>query len=318
MSAESILQLISSRGPQVPTQIAQAIGTDSIIASAHLSELSSRGKVKISRIKVGSSPLYYLPGQEEKLQDFVENLHDKEKKAYDLLSEEKIVRDIEQEPVIRVALRDIKDFAVPLEVQRGERKEIFWKWFLLSSEEAQVKITELLAGGQEGVVKPEVEREEVAVETEVEPAEMQVQKEDQETLVVEQPAVKESVVETPIAKPKVQIKTTPAPKTPKEDIDFSGIISEFFSSNEISISKKEVLKKTEIDYVVKIPSAVGEMEYYCKTRKKKSINDADLASAFAQGQLRKLPVLFLTTGKLTKRAKEMLESDFKGIQVREL
>tara|TARA_Y100000310_G_scaffold336636_1_gene421714 strand:+ start:196 stop:1143 length:948 start_codon:yes stop_codon:yes gene_type:complete len=315
MSAESILQLISSRGPQVPTQIAQAIGTDSIIASAHLSELSSRGKVKISRIKVGSSPLYYLPGQEEKLQDFVENLHDKEKKAYDLLSEKKIIRDIEQEPVIRVALRDIKDFAVPLEVQRGERKEIFWKWFLLSSEEAQDKINDLLAGGQEEVSEPEEEKEGLVVEPEVAPAVVPAQSEDQETLVAEEPR-EEETVKAVVAKPKVPVKGVA--RKPKEDVDFLGIISEFFSSNEISISNKEILKKTEIDYVVKIPSAVGEMDYYCKTRKKKTINDADLASAFAQGQLRKLPVLFLTTGKLTKRAKEMLESDFKGIQVREL
>jgi hypothetical protein len=302
MSAEAILQLISSRGPQVPTQIAQAIGTNSIIASAHLSELKARGKIKISGLKVGSSPLYYLPGQEEQLQGFADNLHDKEKKAYDLLSEKKIIRDIEQEPVIRVALRGIKDFAVPLEVQRGETTELFWKWFLLPSEDAQSIINEMLGAVQKKpkkVAPPKKQAEKKPVVEKV--REPETKQADQKKLVKE---------EKPEAKARVRKQA--------EDVDFVEVISGFFSSNKIVVLKKEVLKKTEVDYLVTIPSAVGDVEYYCKTRKKKSINDADLASAFAQGQLRKLPVLFLTTGKLTKRAREMLETDFKGIQVREL
>ncbi|MDA1197316.1 MAG: hypothetical protein O2779_05130 [Nanoarchaeota archaeon] len=333
MSAESILQLISSRGPQVPMQVAQAIGTDSIIASAHLSDLSSRGKVKISKIKVGSSPLYYLPGQEGRLREFVNNLHHREKKAYDLLSERKIIRDIEQEPAIRVALRNIKDFAVPLEVERGEIKEVFWKWFLLTSQDSQKLINDLLTGRDEKPAeappesvppekvvgeKKEVVEQEVVVEPAVEKKPLEVASEGaQEKLVAEEAAVVTHDAPA-VSNPAVKTGATPKAKKQVEDADFAETILGFFSSSNISILSREVLKKTEVDYLLKIPSAVGDMEYYCKARKKKTINDADLASAFVQGQLRKLPVLFLTTGKLTKRAQEMMVADFKGIAVREL
>ena len=52
-----------------------------------------------------------------------------------------------------------------------------------------------------------------------------------------------------------------------------------------------------------------------KAMSKKKIDHADLALAFVQGQLKKLPILFLTAGELTKKAKEMLQKDFKGMNV---
>ena len=67
-----------------------------------------------------------------------------------------------------------------------------------------------------------------------------------------------------------------------------------------------------------MPSAVGSLIYYCKARSKKRISDSDLSSAFVQGQLKKLPVLFLTKGELTKKAKEMLSKEFKSIKIKKI
>ncbi|HLC90905.1 MAG TPA: hypothetical protein VJI15_03990, partial [Candidatus Nanoarchaeia archaeon] len=67
---DRILSFLKMTGPTLPTKVAKHIGTEIIIASAHLSDLASRGKVKISKLKVGGSPLYYLPGQEEQLYPF--------------------------------------------------------------------------------------------------------------------------------------------------------------------------------------------------------------------------------------------------------
>ena len=122
---EKIIQLIKSKGPVIPAQISKEIETNIIMASAYLSELSSNNLVKISNIKIGGSPLYYLPGQEHKLQDFANNLHEKEKKSYDLLKQKKILRDLNLDPVVRVTLRQIKDFAIPLKVDYKGNSEIF-------------------------------------------------------------------------------------------------------------------------------------------------------------------------------------------------
>ena len=40
----------------------------------------------------------------------------KKERAFDLLSEQKILKDTEQTPLMRVTLREIKDFAVPIYV----------------------------------------------------------------------------------------------------------------------------------------------------------------------------------------------------------
>jgi len=62
-----------------------------------------------------------------------------------------------------------------------------------------------------------------------------------------------------------------------------------------------------------LESSVGYLRYYCKAKAKKRVNDGDLSSAYVQGHLRKLPVLFLSYGEPTKRAKEMLGKEFRNI-----
>ena len=37
----------------------------------------------------------------------------------------------------RVVLRNIKDFAIPLNVQNNEQKLLFWKWYLVDNTEAE-------------------------------------------------------------------------------------------------------------------------------------------------------------------------------------
>ena len=76
-------------------------------------------------------------------------------------------------------------------------------------------------------------------------------------------------------------------------------------------------KRNEAEYLIRIPSSIGKLEYYCKAKIKKTINDADLDAIFAQGQLLKLPVLLITPGELNKKAKEKLK-EFKSITVKQI
>lgn len=283
---EKILQFIREKGPIIPVEITKHINSNILMASAHLSELSSNGKVKVSNVKIGGSPLYYLPGQEAQLQKFSNNLHEKEKKAYDLLFQKKVLRDNELEPVIRVALRAIKDYAVPLEVNFKDSSEIFWKWYLLTNKEA------------EELIKPIIKEKEEPIKQEEKIVEKEIPKKIEETQKKIEPSIEKR---KPVKKEKLD-----------KDI-FLEKISNYFSRNKITLLSKEIIRKTELDFIVQVPSAVGNLEYYCKAKNKEKVNDADLASAFAQGQLRKLPVLFITNGELTKRAKEILQKDFKGM-----
>ena len=70
--------------------------------------------------------------------------------------------------------------------------------------------------------------------------------------------------------------------------------------------------------IIRIPSAVGKLKYYVKARNKKLSNDKDLSSAYVQGLTKNLPVLFVYTGKLTKKAESMLDNEFKHITLKKI
>ncbi len=122
---QKILSIINLRGPSLPVHIAREIKSDMLFTSAFLSELVSEKKLKLSKMRVGSSPLYFIPGQENQLEKFIEYLNHKEKEALELLNNKETLKDKDQEPSIRVALRSLRDFAEPF--KKTPEGDIFWR-----------------------------------------------------------------------------------------------------------------------------------------------------------------------------------------------
>jgi hypothetical protein len=148
-----ILDILKQDGPSLPVPIAKKISMQPMFASAILSELLNEKRIKTSSMKIGSSPLYLIPGQEEKLETFTENLGGVEKEAFLKLRDNKFLEDATQEPRIRVALRSLKDFAIPIQLNGGK---LFWKYLTISTEkikesmedEGNVAIGERVVGQQ--------------------------------------------------------------------------------------------------------------------------------------------------------------------------
>jgi len=69
-----IISFLKISGPSLPVKIAKIIEMDPVFASAILSELLDTNQIKTSHLKIGASPLYFIPGQEQKLEDHTENL----------------------------------------------------------------------------------------------------------------------------------------------------------------------------------------------------------------------------------------------------
>jgi hypothetical protein len=132
---ERIVAFLKIKGPSLPVHIAKEIGMNILFTSAFLSELLSDRKIKMSHMKVGSSKIHFLEGQEEKLENFSNHLKSREKDAYLLLKEKKFLKDSEVQPAIRVALRAIKDFAIPIETSEG----IVWRYFTVPKSEFKEK-----------------------------------------------------------------------------------------------------------------------------------------------------------------------------------
>jgi hypothetical protein len=290
---EKILSIVKARGPLLPVQVAKEINDNILMTSARLSELLTSRQIKISSVKVGGSPLYYFQGQESKLQDFAGNLQQKEKEAYELLKQNRILRDTSQEPAIRVALRQIKDFAVPLQVNYEAKAEIFWKWYLTDSNETQLIIRKLLDKKNiiESAHKPE------AIKGTIDEKETAIKNEAQKEL-------RKDI-------------TKKARKADKDE--FLNGVQQFLNKNKINIlERKEIKKHQELDFILELPTTIGRVKYFCKAKGRKKINESDLSTAFVNAQSKNLPLLFLTTGSLTKKAKEMLNNEFKNVILKEL
>lgn len=128
-----IISFLKTTGPSLPVRIAKAIQMDPVFASAIAAELLDSKQITTSHMKVGASSLYLIPGDEQKLEDHTDNLKSAEKDAYLKLKERKLLTDEDEEPAIRVALRNIKDFAIPFK----EQDKIMWKYAFTTEEKSE-------------------------------------------------------------------------------------------------------------------------------------------------------------------------------------
>jgi len=277
-----ILNYVAKNGPVLPVQISKQINNNIIFAGAVLSELVASKKVKISNSKIGGSPVYYISGQEYKLSMLYPYLKDVHKKVYDLLKEKKILQDISVEPWQRVALREIPDFANML---RTRDNQIFWKWYLVSEDEAVLIIKEILGINEIKESAPEPKSE--------------VKEEPMKEIIAE-PEVKPEVKEE---KPKQKKLVKPK----RESVS----LSDFFRFKSVEIIDEKIVKKgKELNYIGEISSDLGLMKVFIKYIDKKRISDADLISAHNEAQLKKLALYFISHGDLTKKARDYTRNNF--------
>lgn len=278
---DKILSIINMRGPSLPIQIARAIDTQGLFASAFLAELCTEKKLKMSNMKIGSSPLYYLEGQENLLENFIEHLNSREKEAFSLLKKEKILDDSKLEPVVRVALRAIKDFAVPVRVRVDGDVKTFWKHFSLPENDVKKIIRDkLITKKPEEKEKPEIKK--ISEE------------------------IKEKQV---ILKAEKEIKR--AQKKIKE-YEFCKSIRDYIAGKNIEITEIILERKRELIAKIRIDIALGKQDFLLVAKDKKNINDNDLTLALQKAQSEKMPAYFISVGKLNKKAEEYL-SEWKNL-----
>lgn len=290
---DQILEIVRKEGPVLPAQISQKVVSNILFTSAMLSDLVRQNQVKISKAKIGSSPVYYVKGQEYKLQILYKYLGEKPRKIYDIIKEKKILRDKALEPWQRVAVREIQDFATMLTVNFQGGQETFWKWYQTPDEEAKQKILTLLKQEipQKKETKPEPQKEEKQTE----------KKENQP--------------------PKIEAKKEEKPKklSKKKEEDFFESIKDYFEQNKIKVIQEKVLRKgTEFEFFIEIPSVVGNLKYHVMAKNKKKVSDAELVLAYSKGEREKMSTLFLSPGELTKKARKYLDTHLKGLIFRKI
>lgn len=320
---EAILNFIRYHGPVLPVQIAKHVNTNILFASAMLSELVSNKNLKISHASIGGSPLYFLAGQEELMDSRLSiSLNGREKEVYKTLKEKKVLREKDLEPWQRIAVKSIVDFSKLINVKINEGIENFWKFHLVTDEEAKKIISSMMEGIEEKQQQVQeivnnIKEEELIVQQQSEVLQEKKQEElqpkPQEIIIEEKPKkIIKQKIEQKLLEPKIEI-----PKIKKEvkrtDTNFYNDIMEFMKNNKVEILKEEIVKKNkEFDFIVNINSGFGKLRYLVKAKNKLLINEADVSMAFSEGQLKKMPVILLANGKTNKKANLLIEQKMQG------
>jgi len=322
ISRDEVLRVVRTRGPIIPNELKKALSQgDTILLGAILSELASKGLVKISKTKLGGSPFYYDPAQPGALEKIGQHLNEKDRRTLALLKERKVLKDTAHEALIRVSLRAIKDFAVPLRVNAPDGEQLWWKYYLVSDAEAEQLIKRALGMADEPTVEP------ATPEAPQQPARWGIEPHTEGGKALtptprptETSSVPEQKKETRKEAKQIKVEEEQAPLQPGEiDDPFYKKVRSYFDRQSITVKEQKLIrKKSELEFIILLPTPVGNVEYFCKAKAKKKSNGGDLAAAKLQGNAKNLPVLYLTTGEVTKKAKEKLASEFKGLVVKEL
>jgi len=141
---QQLISAIQINGPSLPVHLSKSIKQSPLFTSAFLAELVKDQKLKTSNLKVGSSPLYYLVGQEHLLEKFSEHLNSREQQAFHQIKTEQVIKDQDLDPPVRIAIKSIPDFAVPIQVRVGNEVTLFWKYFQLSNQETRGLIQKIV------------------------------------------------------------------------------------------------------------------------------------------------------------------------------
>lgn len=281
---DKILSTISLKGPSLPIQIAKSVGIENLFCSAFLSELKGENKIKTSYMRVGSSPIYYLTGQEALLENFIEFLNQREKEAFHLIKKEKILKDSEQNPVIRVALASIKDFVSLIKIKSEEGENILWKYHLTSDEEFNSII--------DGKKKEKEAFHLIKKQEEIEKEPKLIEK-------------KEEVKKVEfILLPENSLNKLEENKTAYK---FPEMIKDFLNKKNMKVLSSDLEKKKEMFGKISIETLLGNQSIYLIAKDKKSINELDINAAIMKSQEQKMPSLLLSTGSLTKKAQNYLK-----------
>ncbi|MBS3070845.1 hypothetical protein J4407_00920 [Candidatus Pacearchaeota archaeon] len=290
---EKIIGIFRMKGPRLPVHIAKETGMNILFSSAFLSELVDEKRIKVSNMKVGSSPLYFIPGQEFMLERFSEYLKSKEREAFILLKEKKFLKDSEQEPAIRVALRSLKDFAVPFKYP-NESGDIYWRYFTVSISTFEIKkepINEKPMISEEEISKPKKPLIQIREKTKT------LEIFDKKTSVVSEPKAK---TEKKIKEKTLKKKTTS--KKSKQNDKFLEKIKDFLSKSAIEITSIEGLGKDEI--VLKVKNN-GEEQLLMAFNKKK-ITEKEIIKAAKKAAELNLKYSILSMSELPKKVSDLI------------
>ncbi|MFT4310569.1 MAG: hypothetical protein ACMXYC_02965 [Candidatus Woesearchaeota archaeon] len=351
---ELILQLVQQKGPLLPSDITKETQENTIMLGAYLSDLVNNKQIFVTQAKIGGSPLYFTQAQRTKLFRLRAHLNDKDKELYDELEKKKVLVDKDLTPLQQAGVRKLKDFAIQLTITYNKEQFVVWKWHLTSNQQAVELLKEVFMPNaiQQTTINVEPpQNANVPVNSEtlntLKPTQSEAQ---QDTNTPNKEALQETIPETiqndkqespkesPPEKTSV-LQNTPKPSEsskvtiqqrilqPEQESQQSiplketniQDIADFLSQKGINLTDIQLITKAkEYECIATIKTQIGNLPYYCRIKRKAKCNEADIAVAYVSGIQKHLPILFVTTGTVTKKIIDTIYQKYPGLLVVEL
>ena len=213
------------------------------------------------------------------LENFIDNLSGVEKTAYLKLKQEKILQDDLQEPAIRVALRSIKDFAIPFKFQEN----LYWKYFTIQTSEIQF------------LLKPQASLSQTQSPHMSLPSSIS-----QEKSTIPQQLAQQSESKKPLSK----VAKKPKPQKSNEFIEH---IKSFLEKKDIELLKEISSDKRELIGKIRINSGFGKLIFLLIAKNKKKLQQSDITLAYQKAIEEKMPCYILAYEEPSKKTLEFLE-----------
>lgn len=293
---QQIVDFIKRKGPSMPVEIAVGTGINSIIVSAIISDMVPKKQVLMSNKRIGSSHVYFLQDQRDRMRVKIFQLLDEDEK--------KAVEDIEKRRVIlssdipEAEIIGYKDFLV--EFTFGGEKA--WHWFELDSSDALSELKSRLDAKKKLTEEKPPEKKEEQSPPERPPLKEEAKK--PQAPQKKEPAKRE-------APPPAE---KPLPK--KQKSGYSDTVKSWIEEAGAKIlSVREVTPNTEYEIDAQLPTPFGSQNYLVLVLNypKKKIGVEDLSRAFSRVMQQKTPVVLVSPTGFAKSAESFWKKEYSGL-----
>jgi hypothetical protein len=263
---QKIAQLIQKIGPIVPTDISKELGIDSYVISALISEMVRDGLILYSHKKMTTSPLYYLKGQEE-------------------LVRKRLM------PILKIPELNILEYFKNSKLVARENLEPQQRYMV---DELKDFITPMVL---------KINGEEKAFYKHYSISESEVLEKFNKWSQNQKPDSKKA---NEVNKEELRQKEENADANNEQYEKADAASGRFFIKNNLDIVEAATVKKSaEYNFIARQNSGVGQT-FFIKYLKKAGINDSDISRAYTAAQSKKMPCIILVTGKMSKKAQELI------------
>jgi|TARA_Y100000310_G_C20692729_1_gene823398 hypothetical protein len=320
---EKILDYIKRIGPSTPIEVAQRVGSDSLIVAAILVDAASQHRIKRSKRKAGGSHRYYYYEEQLKmLQKRINSvLQPPDKQMIQKVLNEKVLSELNLQPQEVSILSGLEDLITGFTFEHENRIVRGWCSPNINEEKARETILKKIKPAE-----PEVKAEEPKAKAEVKEPEIKKkspeEKEKRGSGAPGQRGAEKGKRESP-KKEEKESEEDLKEQIRREILEeikgsFVDNIMQKLEKHNIDIKdQREIKKGKEYELVISVPTNLGSQKYLVRvfSAGKKKVGAKDIYSLGMEAVSKKIPAIAVSSSGFAKTAVKKWKEELQDIMM---